>query len=128
MYADSCIQFNQPLIREFEGLPYEYIGRLREALACALIGESRKAMEQAESVRRGLGESAFTVEWAYGQAVILPLAFVYSLTGQKEEAVRVLEYLVKINCYSPAYIRLHPWFKNLAGYPAFEELTNRKTK
>jgi TolB-like protein/Tfp pilus assembly protein PilF/predicted Ser/Thr protein kinase len=128
MYADSCIQFNQPLIREFEGLPYEYFSRLRVALAYALIGESRKAVEQAESVRRGLGESAFSMEWAYGQAVILPLAFVYSLTGQKEEAVRLLEYLVKANCYSPAYLRLHPWFKNLAGYPAFEELIGRRTK
>ena len=36
--------------------------------------------------------------------------------------------LVKINYYTPAYIKLHPWFKNLAGYPAFEELINRKTK
>ena len=127
-YLDSCIQFNQPLVREFEGFPNEYYSRLRIASAYALKGESRKALEQAESVRSSLGESLLSVEWAYGRDIVLPLGFVYSLTGQKEEAVRMLDFLVKINYYSPAYIRLHPWFKNLAGYPAFEELISRKTK
>jgi tetratricopeptide (TPR) repeat protein len=127
-YLDSCIQYNQPLVREFEGFPNEYYSRLRMALAYALKGESRKALEQAESVRSSLGESLLSVEWASGRDIVLPLGFVYSLTGQKEEAVRMLEFLVKINYYSPAYIRLHPWFKNLAGYPAFEELISRKTK
>jgi non-specific serine/threonine protein kinase len=127
-YLDSCIQFNQPLVREFEGFPNEYYSRLRIALAYALKGESRKALEQAESVRGSLGESLFSVEWASGRDIGLPLSFVYSLTGQKEEAVRMLDFLVKINYYSPAYIGLHPWFKNLAGYPAFEELISRKTK
>jgi tetratricopeptide (TPR) repeat protein len=127
-YLDSCIQFNQPLVREFEGFPDEYRSRLRIASAYALKGESRKALEQAESVRSSLGESVLSVEWAAGRDIVLPLGFVYSLTGQKEEAVRMLDFLVKINYYSPAYIRLHPWFKNLAGYPGFEELISRKTK
>jgi serine/threonine protein kinase/Tfp pilus assembly protein PilF len=122
IYLDSCIQFNQPLIKEFEGLPYEYYSRLRIALAYSLKGESRKALEQAESVRNSLGESLLSVEWAFGRGIVIPLSFVYSLTGQKEEAVRMLDFLVKNNIITPAYIKLHPWFRNLSGYPAFEEL------
>ncbi|MGB8656985.1 MAG: hypothetical protein WCE90_04265 [Candidatus Zixiibacteriota bacterium] len=127
-YLDSCIQFNRPLVKEFEGFPDEYQSRLRIGLAYALKGDSRKALEQAERVRSSLGESLFSVEWAWDQDIVRPLSFVYSLTGQKEEAVQMLDFLVKINYCSPAYIRLHPWYKNLAGYPAFEELINQKTK
>jgi hypothetical protein len=68
------------------------------------------------------------VEWVVGRDIGLPLSFVYSLNGQKEEAVRMLDFLVKINIITPAYIKLHPWYKNLAGYPAFEELVKTKTK
>ncbi len=122
IYLDSCIQFNQPLIKEFQGLPNEYYSRLRIGLAYALKGESRRALEQAERVRSSLGESLLSVEWAYGGGIVQPLSFVYSLIGQKEEAVRMLDFLVKNNIITPAYIKLHPWYKNLAGYPAFEEL------
>jgi non-specific serine/threonine protein kinase len=122
IYLDSCIQFNQPLVKEFEGLPNEYDSRLRIALAYSLKGESRKALEQAERVRSNLGDSLLSVEWAFWWGSVQPLSFVYSLNGQKEEAVRMLDFLVKNNIITPAYIKLHPWFKNLAGYPAFEEL------
>jgi len=128
IYLDSCIRFNQPLVKEFEGLPDEYYSRLRIALAFALKGESGKALEQAERVRSSLGESLLSIEWAFYWEIVQPLSFVYSLTGQKQEAVRMLEFLVKNNIITPAYIKLHPWYKNLAGYPAFEELINRKTK
>jgi non-specific serine/threonine protein kinase len=122
IYLDSCIQFNQALVKEFQGLPNEYVSRLRIALAYALKGESRKALEQAESVRSSLGESLLSEEWASDRDVVRALSFVYSLTEQKEEAVRMLDFLVKNNIITPAYIKLHPWYKNLAGYPAFEEL------
>jgi serine/threonine protein kinase/Tfp pilus assembly protein PilF len=128
IYLDSCIQFNQPLIKEFQGLPNEYYSRLRIGLAYALKGESRRALEQAERVRSSLGESLLSVGWAYGGGIVQPLSFVYSLIGQKEEAVRLLDFLVKNNIITPAYIKLHPWYKNLTGYPAFEELINPKTE
>ncbi|MDP3025144.1 MAG: protein kinase [candidate division Zixibacteria bacterium] len=120
-YLDSCIQFNQPLIKESEGLPNEYYHRSRIALAYALMEEHKGALEQAESVRKSLGESLLSVEWA-SREIVQYLSCVYSLTGQKEEAVQVLEFLVENNFMTPAYIKLHPWYKNLAGYPAFEEL------
>jgi non-specific serine/threonine protein kinase len=122
IYLDSCIQFNQPLIKEFEGLPDEYYRRSRIALAYALKGESMKALGQAEKVESGLSKSMLSLEWFKLRGVIKHLSCVYSLTGQKEEAVRVLDFLVKNNIMTPAYIKLHPWYKNLAGYPAFEEL------
>jgi serine/threonine protein kinase/tetratricopeptide (TPR) repeat protein len=127
IYLDSCIQLNQPLVEEFENLPTEYYARSRIALAYSFKGESRKAIEQAERVKRSLGESLFSMEWAY-RGVIQNISFIYSLTGQKEEAVRMLDFLVKINYYTPAYIKLHPWYKNLSGYPAFEELIKGKAK
>jgi serine/threonine protein kinase/Flp pilus assembly protein TadD len=127
IYLDSCIQFNQPLVKEFEGMPIEYSSRLRIALAYSLNGESRKALEQAERVKSSLGKSLLSVKWANPDwAIPQQVSFVYSLTEQKEQAVRILEFLVKINYYTPAYIKLHPWYKNLAGYPAFEELIKQK--
>jgi TolB-like protein/tetratricopeptide (TPR) repeat protein len=128
IYSDSCIQFNQPLVKEFEGLPYEYKSRLRIALAYSLKGESGKALEQAKRVTSSLGESLLSVEWTYDRDIVRPLSFVYSLNGQKEEAVRILNFLVKNNVITPAYIKLHPWYKNLAGYPEFEELIKGKAK
>ncbi|MCJ7458221.1 MAG: protein kinase [candidate division Zixibacteria bacterium] len=125
IYLDSGIQFNLPLIKEFQGLPNEYYSRLRIALAYALRGESKKAMEQANRVKQSLGESLLKVEW---YASTWQLSFVYSLTGQKQEAVRMLDFYVKNNILTTAYIKLHPWYKNLAGYPAFEELIKGKTK
>ncbi len=124
IYLDSCIQFNQPLIKEFEGLPDEYYRRSRMALAYALKGESRQALEQAERIKKIVGESLPREEWSTrgDRGIIREISFVYSLTGQKEEAVRILDFLVKNNFMTPAYIKLHPWYKNLAGYPAFEEL------
>ena len=86
-----------------------------------------RSLEQAENVRSSLGESLLSVEWAFARDIGLPLSFVYSLTGQKEEAVRMLDLLVKNNIITPAYMKLHPWYKNLAGYPAFEELIRGKT-
>jgi len=127
IHLDSCVQFNQPLVKEFANLPSEYVSRLRMGLAYALKEESGQALEQVESVKKSIGESLLNVGWVLGD--ILPnISFICSFTGQKEEAVRILDFLVEINYYSPAYIRLHPWFKNLYGYPAFEELINQKTK
>ncbi len=129
IYFDACIQLNQPLIKEFEGLPYEYSIRLRIGLAYALKGEYGNALEQAQSVKSSLRGSLLSILWANSDwAIIQPLSFVYSLAREKEEAVRVLDFLVKNNNITPAYIKLHPWYKNLAGYPAFEELINPKTK
>ena len=124
-YLDSCIQFNQPLVKEFANLRIEYISRSRMGLAYALKGETGKALEQAESVKKSIGKSLLNVAWVYGD--ILPnISFICSFTGQKEEAVRVLDFLVKNNNITPTYIKLHPWYKNLAGYPAFEELITQK--
>jgi serine/threonine protein kinase/Tfp pilus assembly protein PilF len=125
IYLDSCIKFNQPLIKEFENLPNEYTSRLRIGLAYALKGESRKALEQAEKVRKSLGESLMSVESAH--RVLQDISFIYSLTGQKKETVRMLDFLVKNNIITPAYIKLHPFYKNLSGYPAFEELIRGET-
>jgi tetratricopeptide (TPR) repeat protein len=120
-YVDSCIQFNQPSIKEFEGFPNEYGARLRMALAYSLNGESQRALEQAGSVRNDLGESMLSIQWACW-GFVETFSLVYSLTEQKKEAVRMLDFLVKNNFLTPTFIRMNPWYKDLAGYPAFEEL------
>ena len=125
IYLDSCIQFNRPLIKEFENLPTEYYSRLRIGLAYAFKGESKKALEQVNRVKKSIGESLLTVEW---YDLVWQLSFIYALTGEKEEAVHMLDFLVKNNIMTPAYIKLDPYYKNLAGYPAFEELIKGKTR
>ncbi len=122
---DSCIQFNLPLVREFEGLRDEYYCRSRIALAYALKDESGKALEQAEIVKRKLGEALLSVEWTFDRDVIQLLSFVYSLTEQKEDAASLLDFLVENKIVTSAYIRLHPFYEKLAGYPQFEELFRR---
>jgi serine/threonine protein kinase/Tfp pilus assembly protein PilF len=119
---NSCIEYNLPLIREFEDMRDEYHCRSRIALAHALKGESGKATEEADTVRKKLGKALLSLEWAYDRDIIKLLSFVYSLTGLREEAMTLLEFLCENNRSSPAYIRLHPFYRSLAGYPAFEKL------
>ena len=126
IHWDSCIQFNQTLIKEFDGLRDEYYGRSRMALAYALKGESGKALEQVDRVRKDLRESLLKVEWVMDRPVVLLLSYIYSLTGQKEKAIHMLNFMVGNNIITPAYIKLHPWYKNLTGYPAYEELISQK--
>ena len=75
-YFDSCIQFNQPLVEEFENLLPEYYARSRIALAYALQGESRKALEQADRVKKSLEESLLSVKLAIGWDFVRPLSFI----------------------------------------------------
>lgn len=124
IYLDSCVQFNQALIKDFETLPVEYFSRLRIASAYALKGQTQKALEQANNVTEILGDSLLTVYW--GDAV-QSLSVIYSFTGEKEKAVQMLKFLVEKNIWSPAYIKLHPFYKNLAGYPEFEALVKPRT-
>jgi serine/threonine protein kinase/Tfp pilus assembly protein PilF len=124
-HYDSCINFNRPLIKEFEGLPYEHVSRVRVALASALKGDYKEALDQSESISRSLGESLLSARHADSDfSCVEPLSFVYSLAGKRQEAMRLLEYLVKSNHLSSAFVRLHPWYRNLSGYAAFEALVN----
>ena len=128
-HYDSCISFNLPLIGEFAGCLHEDISRLRVALACALKGDFEEALNQAESVSRGLGESLLSVRYAQPRSdssYVIPLSFVFALAGKKEEAVRLLEFLVKGNYLSSAFVRLHPWYSSLSGCPGYEALVNTK--
>jgi len=125
----SCISYNKPLIKEFASLPHEYISRLRVALACALMGDYKEALNQSESVSKELGESLLSpryARWGSDFHYVQPLSFVYALAGKREEATRLLAYLVTSNCLSSAFARLHPWYGSLSGYPAFEALVNPK--
>jgi len=122
---DSCIEYNSPLVREFEDMRDEYYCRSRIALAYALKGESGKALEQAEVVQRKLGKALLSLEWTADREVIKLLSFVYSLTGRKEDALPLLEFLCENNRIFPEYMRLHPFYKGLAGYPPFEKLISQ---
>jgi hypothetical protein len=100
----------------------EYYCRSRIALAHALKGELSEALDQADVVRKKLGEALLSLEWAVDREVIKLLSFVYSLVGRKEDALPLLEFLCENNRIFPAYMRLHPFYKGLAGYPPFEKL------
>jgi serine/threonine protein kinase/tetratricopeptide (TPR) repeat protein len=119
---DSCIEYNLPMVREFEDMRDEYYCRSRIALAYALKGESSKALEQAEIVQRKLGKTLLSLEWTVDREIIKLLSFIYSLTGHREDALPLLDFLHENNRISSAFLRLHPFYKRLAGYPPFERL------
>ena len=123
IYLDSCIQFNQPLVKDFADLPEENYARIRMALAWQLKGESKKALEQVDTVRKSLGDSLLTMIWGETAEKI---SWVYTLAGQKKEAVQLMEFLVENRYYSPEFFKLHPIYRDLTGYPPYETLIKRE--
>jgi tetratricopeptide (TPR) repeat protein len=119
---DACIDFNRPLVSEFEGYRDEYYFRTQIALAYALMDEPDKALREVEFVKQKLGDGLLRVEWTFDRDIIQLLSFVYALTDRKEEAVTLLDYELKNHIVAPALIRQRSVFGNLAGYPPFEEL------
>ncbi len=128
IYLDSCIQYNIPLIQDFQGTPQEHGARLTIAQAYALKGESKKALEQAQKVTRTLGDSLYTIFYFYAENCVMPLSMIYSLTGEKALAIKMLKFLIQKNYMTPEFIKIHPLYKNLVGYPEFDALVNRKSK
>jgi len=122
IYLDSSIQFNYSLLGEFEGTPTGYWARLGMASAYALKGERKKGLEQIDLVRKKIGDSFLSHYWS---EAVRELSFTYAALDQKAEAVEMLEFLVKNNYLTPAGIKLNPFYKNLAGYPPFEELIKK---
>jgi len=119
IYLDSCIQFNQPLVKDFADIPEENYSRIQIALAWALKGVPQKALEQVDKVRKSLGDSLLAI---LGGGTVVKISWVYTLAGQKKEAVQLMEFSVENRYYSPEFIKLHPIYRNLIGYPAYEAL------
>ena len=122
VYADSILLYNQTIISEFKDMPIEYGARLGMGSAYALKGEKKKALEQIDLVRKKIGNSFLSHYWS---EYVQELSSTYAVLGQKAEAVQMLQFLVKNNYSSPAFIKIHPLYKNLAGYPPFEELIKK---
>jgi tetratricopeptide (TPR) repeat protein len=126
IYADSCISYQMSILKEVKGTPREYGARLEMAGAWLVKGEEKKAREQVEIVTKALGDSLFALLWAQPpRGLLLPLSYCYTRLGENQKAVECLEFLVSKNIVTPAYIRIDPFYKDLAGYPPFEELIKK---
>jgi serine/threonine-protein kinase len=98
------------------GLAYAYLGRKEEA-----VREGRRAIELYPMSR-----NAFEAPRGYWN-----LAAICAISGEDEEAVRQLEYLMSVPCgnaYSPALLRIDPQWDPLRGHPGFQALLQAKTE
>ena len=122
-YLDSSVALLEPMLRELEGTPGELAVRSAIALVLAMKEERERALQEVKTLREELGDSLLTMEWSQ---VITLLSFTHVLLGQKAEAVELVRFLLENNLTSPAMLRLHPLYKKLEGYPAFEELASQE--
>ena len=122
-YLDSSLELLEPMLQELEGTPGEFGVRSAMALVFSLKEEPDNASKEVQVVTESLGDSLLTMEWSQ---VITFLSFTHVLLGQKAEAVELVRFLLENNLTSPAMLRLHPLYKKLEGYPAFEELASQE--
>jgi len=122
VYADSCISYQMSMLKEVKGTPGEYGARLEMAGAWLVKGEKQNAREQVEMVTKALGDSLFTYQWS---GLVQSLGYHYTRLREQQMAVECLEFLVSKNILTAAYIRIDPFYKDLAGYPPFEELIKK---
>ena len=122
IYADSGISYQMFMLKEVKGTPGEYGARLEMAGAWLVKGEKQNAREQVEMVTKALGDSLFTYQWS---GLVQSLGYHYTRLREQQMAVECLEFLVSKNILTAAYIRIDPFYKDLAGYPPFEELIKK---
>ena len=116
-YADTALKYFNVEVQltplddqrhTFRGLSLAYLGRYDEAIA---------------EGKRGMALRPVDRDALYGPYAVHQLARIYTLAGQPERAIDLLDELLKKPYYlTPAWLRIDPSFKPLRGNPRFEKL------
>jgi serine/threonine-protein kinase len=89
-------------------------------VALAYLGRKAEAIREG---RRGVALLPVSEDAFSSPYLQLQLARIYVLTGEPDQAVEVLERLLRMPFYvSPGWLRLDPAFRPLGGHPRFEAL------
>lgn len=91
----------------------------RRIMVAAVIGRSGLT-DSAHAVLRRVNmavvDSSVRVEMSYAEA------YVHLLSGERDEALRLLSTFLQVNPTARAYVARSPWFTPLAGDPRFQDL------
>ncbi len=122
-YADSANVFFEEEIR---ATPDDYQTRMARALDLAYLDRKADAVREGERVvaARPVSKDAYTGAYFQHQ-----LARIYLLAGKPDQAINVLERLLKIPYFlSPEWLRIDPTFEPLQSYPRFQKLIERSRR
>ncbi|MEZ0333650.1 MAG: protein kinase [Gemmatimonadales bacterium] len=97
-------------------------GQLHVLYGVALAYTGRKA-EAIREGQRGVSLRPITVDALNGPYMEHQLARIYVMTGEQEQAIDILERLLRVPYYlSPAWLRVDPTFDPLRKHPRFQQL------
>ena len=97
-------------------------GQLHVLYGVALAYTGRKA-EAIREGQRGVSLRPITVDALNGPYMEHQLARIYVMTGEQEQAIDILERLLRVPYYlSPAWLRVDPTFDPLRKHPRFQKL------
>lgn len=116
-YGDSA---RMALKKQLEAVPDDPQLRTLYGLALAYTGNYSDAIREG---RRGTSLAPITTNHFMGPYLQHQLVKIYLLAGENEQALDLLEPLLKIPYdLSPAWLRIDPTFRPLRGNPRFEKL------
>jgi tetratricopeptide (TPR) repeat protein len=117
VYADSMRMAYEALSRD---APTDQVSHAVLGLSLAYLGRPKEAVREAELGVAGAPVQKFLFIGAYNLKV---LAWVYTLTGDQEKAIDVLQQLLAIPSYtSPGLLRIDPTWAPLRRNPRFQRL------
>jgi TolB-like protein/Flp pilus assembly protein TadD len=118
-YADSA---RLALEEQLRGAPQDAQLHALHGLALAHLGRRAEAVREGE---RGVALAPLTEQAINGGYVRHLLVRIHLLVGEQDQALSLLEELLKIPHYlSPGWLRVDPNFQPLRGRQRFEHLTN----
>jgi eukaryotic-like serine/threonine-protein kinase len=117
VYADTALKYFNV---ELQLTPLDDQRHTFRGLALAFLGRYDEAIAEG---KRGMALRPVDRDALYGPYAVHQLARIYTLAGQPERAIDLLEGLLKKPYYlTPAWLRIDPSFKPLRGNPRFEKL------
>jgi tetratricopeptide (TPR) repeat protein len=125
-YFDSVRLILEPkIIQEYATQHSRYAGieHSRLGLAYAFLGRTKEAIQMGEQ-----GKNMMPVSKSFMSGIerLIYLAEIYMVTGEKEKAVNVLDYLMSVpGDMSLATLKYSPDWDPLREHPGFQELINK---